>query len=522
VDNDRRPDINARYNQGGWPTTAFLTAEGEILAGATYLPADRMRSVLTQVRDYYATSADEIVQKVTEIRTRREAAARTPDGGAQPDDTVVTATIDTIRNAYDPTYGGLGNEPKFPHPEAFNLLLDRYLQTGELPLLHMVTNTLDQMRSCGIWDKVEGGFFRYSTTKDWEIPHFEKMLEGLAGLLGNCLYAYRVTDDTAYRDTARQLMAYVNRTLFDHERGFFYGSQDADEYYFAQNAEERAKLTPPFVDPTLYVNWNAQMAGSYLEAAWTMDDPEALAQALRVLDFLWEHCRDVDDSMYHYYDGEAHVTGLLTDQVAMAVALLDAYDATGDRTHLERALSLSQVMLEGYLDTAGSGFYDLRSEHDTLGNLQFRTKNIDENASAAYVFKRLQQLLGEATFGELSASAMAAFAGGHQHFGYFASGYARTYLRVTGEPVEAHIVGDPADPATRALLWGTLRLKQIAKVVMVLDPADSDELEEFGYPPSPAPAAYICHNGACSAPVQSVDGLAAAAGTPASPFRTLS
>ena len=29
VDTDRRPDINERYNLGGWPTTAFLTADGD-------------------------------------------------------------------------------------------------------------------------------------------------------------------------------------------------------------------------------------------------------------------------------------------------------------------------------------------------------------------------------------------------------------------------------------------------------------------------------------------------------------
>jgi len=37
VDNDRRPDVNRRYNMGGWPTIAFLTAAGEVLTGATYL-----------------------------------------------------------------------------------------------------------------------------------------------------------------------------------------------------------------------------------------------------------------------------------------------------------------------------------------------------------------------------------------------------------------------------------------------------------------------------------------------------
>ncbi|MHB8631626.1 MAG: DUF255 domain-containing protein, partial [Candidatus Limnocylindria bacterium] len=31
VDNDERPDVNRRYNMGGWPTTAFLTPDGEIL-----------------------------------------------------------------------------------------------------------------------------------------------------------------------------------------------------------------------------------------------------------------------------------------------------------------------------------------------------------------------------------------------------------------------------------------------------------------------------------------------------------
>ena len=198
VDNDRRPDINARYNQGGWPTTAFLTAEGEILAGTTYLPADRLGSVLQQVSDYYSGSREEIAEKVAQVRARRQAAAsrELPDQG--PDAEVVTFALDAINQAYDETYGGLGNEPKFPQPETTNLLLDQYVLHKDLPTLHRATNTLDQMRARGIWDKVEGGFFRYSTTKDWEIPHYEKMLEGEAGLLGNYLYAYRVTGDESY------------------------------------------------------------------------------------------------------------------------------------------------------------------------------------------------------------------------------------------------------------------------------------------------------------------------------------
>src|ERR1043166_9462139 len=49
VDTDRRPDINERYNLGGWPMTAFLTADGDVLTAGTFVPLDRMCDVLERV-----------------------------------------------------------------------------------------------------------------------------------------------------------------------------------------------------------------------------------------------------------------------------------------------------------------------------------------------------------------------------------------------------------------------------------------------------------------------------------------
>src|SRR5215203_1831445 len=37
VDPDRRPDIAERYSLGGWPTTAFLTADGAVLGGRPFI-----------------------------------------------------------------------------------------------------------------------------------------------------------------------------------------------------------------------------------------------------------------------------------------------------------------------------------------------------------------------------------------------------------------------------------------------------------------------------------------------------
>src|SRR5512142_1702064 len=88
VDNDERPDVNRRYNLGGWPTTAFLTPDGELLTGGTYIPPAQMNGYLTQVSDAYTHSKDQILQKVAEINGKREQslqARATPPGRLDPE-----------------------------------------------------------------------------------------------------------------------------------------------------------------------------------------------------------------------------------------------------------------------------------------------------------------------------------------------------------------------------------------------------------------------------------------------------
>ena len=56
IDNDRNPDVNRRYNMGGWPTTAFLAASGDIITGATYLPPGQMLQALERVCEFFAAN----------------------------------------------------------------------------------------------------------------------------------------------------------------------------------------------------------------------------------------------------------------------------------------------------------------------------------------------------------------------------------------------------------------------------------------------------------------------------------
>src|SRR5258708_13659482 len=78
VDNDVRPDINQRYNMGGWPSTAFLTSSGDILTGATYLPPDQMADALSKVASYYRTNQTDIATRVLAAH-HRPSSALTPN-----------------------------------------------------------------------------------------------------------------------------------------------------------------------------------------------------------------------------------------------------------------------------------------------------------------------------------------------------------------------------------------------------------------------------------------------------------
>ena len=75
VDSDRRPDINDRYNMGGWPTTAFLTEEGDLITGGTYFDAINLEAVLKRIAQAYKENRGRIEEAIREMAQKEEEAA---------------------------------------------------------------------------------------------------------------------------------------------------------------------------------------------------------------------------------------------------------------------------------------------------------------------------------------------------------------------------------------------------------------------------------------------------------------
>jgi uncharacterized protein YyaL (SSP411 family) len=265
VDRDERPDVDARYQaaisaisgQGGWPLTGFLLPDGRPFFGGTYFPPDDamgrpgFRRILEAVAGGYRNRRAEVEEAASRLAEAVANAETFTGARGELDSRTADHLIESIVGLFDARNGGFGRSPKFPHPSALDLLLERYQSGGGPALLKVAATTLVKMGSGGVYDQVSGGFHRYSVDERWCVPHFEKMSYDNSELLKNFLHGYQVTRNPFLREVAEGIIDWTNAVLSDQARGGFYASQDADQTldddgdYFTWTIEEvRAVLTP--------------------------------------------------------------------------------------------------------------------------------------------------------------------------------------------------------------------------------------------------------------------------------------
>ena len=256
VDREERPDLDSIYmtavqamsGHGGWPMTVFLTPDGKPFYGGTYFPPEDRHGVpgfprvleaiartYRESRDDVARTTEQLLQHMRQITS----SARSLD----------PLTADVMHQAYramagqfDDRHGGVGLQPKFPQPMAYEFLLRYHMRSQDPQALDMVDLTLERMAKGGIYDQIGGGFHRYSTDTFWLVPHFEKMLYDNALLVKLYLHAYQVTGKPLYRRIVEETLSYVIREMTG-PLGGFYSAQDADSEgvegkYFIWRPEE--------------------------------------------------------------------------------------------------------------------------------------------------------------------------------------------------------------------------------------------------------------------------------------------
>lgn len=299
IDRDERPDLDTIYQNyseavnatGGWPLNLFLTPDLYPIFGGTYWPGPGTEHSLlasgTAGEENAYTDFLAICRKIhtfwveQEERCRKEAfemLSKLQDfaqegthgpmtaGQEQPQQVRATALDDAdldldqleealsrISRMFDPVDYGFGT-PKFPNPArlSFLLRLAHFPQevkdvVGEDEIekaTTMALGTLRRIRDRGLRDHLGAGFMRFSVTRDWSMPHFEKIVGDNALLLGVFLDAWlgssaALKADDEFADVVFEVADYLVSPEIHPQGTGFVTSEVADSFYRKGDEHER-------------------------------------------------------------------------------------------------------------------------------------------------------------------------------------------------------------------------------------------------------------------------------------------
>ena len=176
IDADIHTAASVKYRAKGLPFTVFLNPDGSVhfrYTGTLY--------------------GDQFIEVLREIRSNIERNVAIPgqDATVEPyesPDTLDTEDLvalgeafrDGILENFDPAEHGVGRGEKAILPRTFLYLLEHAGEAEREDAVAGVAGTLGRAIEA-IYDPVEGGFFRYAETRDWQVPHYEKMADLNAG-----------------------------------------------------------------------------------------------------------------------------------------------------------------------------------------------------------------------------------------------------------------------------------------------------------------------------------------------------
>lgn len=254
VDREERPDLDQLYLKSlmlimggaGWPLNVWLTPDLKPFHGATYLPhipkpgMPSLAQQLLYLGDAWKKKREEVEASANRVST---VVKQMLEVNAEPLSEGTPWLDEAVRGCelqYDDKHGGFGNGSKFPQPTILRFLLLRAIDTEDTELFELVDHTAQAMGRGGLYDQLGGGFHRYTVDREWDVPHFEKMLYDNAQLCSFYAEMFAHTKKPFYKWVVDSLVLWLERDM-TLENGGFCSSTDAE----SEEEEGRAFVWTP-------------------------------------------------------------------------------------------------------------------------------------------------------------------------------------------------------------------------------------------------------------------------------------
>lgn len=276
----------------------------------------------------------------------------------------------------------------------------------------------------------------------------------------------------------------------------------------------RSKRVAPGLDDKILTGWNGLMIGALAKGAVALREPRYAEAAGKAAEFLLKNLRKDGRLLATYRQGEARLTGYLSDYAFVVEGLLNLYEATFDRKWLDAALELTETSIKYYFDDANGSFFF--TAHDAE-KLVARSKQPQDNAIPAgnsvhaLNLLRLAILFDRKDLREKAESIFQSTAGQIESS---PASYERLLCAVDfqhDKVKEIAIVGDLAANDTQALLRTVFERYVPNKVVVhasEMEPESRMPLLTGKTRRGGAATAYVCTGYNCQAPVTKPEDLA--------------
>ncbi len=275
----------------------------------------------------------------------------------------------------------------------------------------------------------------------------------------------------------------------------------------------RAKRPRPHLDDKIIAAWNGLMISAYARGARALDEPRYLEIANRAAKFLRTNLYEEKSKLVYrnYRGGRSDIEGFADDYAFVIQGFLDLYEASSDVEWLKFAVQLQDVQDRLFFDEKNGGYFSTSGKDE---NVFLRMKDDNDgaepaaNSVAALNLLRLSQFRDDKGMTDRGRKTIDAFATTLSHFPSAMPQMLVALDYSLSKPRQIVIAGTRNAPETKALLKETNR-HFLPKTVLVL--ADGAEGQKYLGEKNEAiramslidgkPAAYVCENFTCKAPV---------------------